>query len=284
MLSADQALTAWAERVRLNREQVEQHKEAEAGRDFYAPVASLFRADPSRTDDPVLDVLRTLVRPDDTVLDIGAGGGRYALPLALVVREVLALDPSEGMLAILGQGMAEHGITNVRLVQSRWPVNAATAEQRGASAPERKLEADVALIAHVGYDIEQIGPFLDAMERAARRLCVAVLLDGPPPSAADQLWPEIHGLQRASLPALREFLEVLLARGTLFEVRLMERTPMSYAEPEQALAWARQQLWTRPGSAKDQRLQRLVHERLIPGEGGLTLAGQPRRVGVVTWH
>ena len=25
--------------------------------------------------------------------------------------------------------------------------------------------ADVALIAHVGYDIEEIGPFIDAMER-----------------------------------------------------------------------------------------------------------------------
>jgi SAM-dependent methyltransferase len=263
------ALEAWAARVRANREQVEQHREVESARDFYAPVAGLFRADLRRTDDPVLDLLRALVGPDQTLLDIGAGGGRFALPLALVAREVIAVDPSPGMLAILREGMAEHGIENIRPVDGRWPMQG--------------LEADLALIAHVGYDIEAIGPFLDAMERAARQRCLAVLLDGPPPSAADALWPEIHGVQRASLPALPEFLTLLLARGHLFEVRLIERTPMSYTEPDQAVAWARQQLWTRLGSPKDDHLQALVKQRLRPVDGGFVLHGQPRRVGVVTW-
>jgi SAM-dependent methyltransferase len=269
--SAEAALEAWAARVRANREQVEQHREAEPARDFYASVAGLFRADPRRADDPVLDVLRSLIAPADSVLDIGAGGGRFALPLALQAREVVAVDPSPGMLAILHEGMAEHGIGNIRLVEGRWPGIAVG------------LEADLALIAHVGYDIEAIGPFLDAMEHAARRLCVAVLLEGPPPSAADALWPEIHGVQRASLPALPEFLTLLLARGRVFEVRLIERAPMTYAQPEQALAWARQQLWTRPSSARDDRLRQLVERRLQPVEGGYLLAGQPRRVGIVTW-
>jgi SAM-dependent methyltransferase len=270
--AAEQALEAWAARVRANREQVEQHREGEAARDFYAPVASLFRADPRRTDDPVLDVLASLLSSDDSVLDIGAGGGRFALPLALTAREVIAVDPSPGMLSILREGMAEHDIANVRCVQGRWPESAAG------------LQADVALIAHVGYDIEAIGPFLDAMEQAAGRLCVAVLLEGPPPSAADALWPEIHGVQRAQLPALPEFLSLLLARGRLFEIQLIERTPQRYTEPDQALAWARQQLWTLPGSAKDARLRSLVQSRLQPADGGAyVLQGQPTRVGIVTW-
>jgi SAM-dependent methyltransferase len=269
--SAEQVLEAWAARVRANREQVDQHREAEAARDFYAPVASLFRADPRRSDDPVLDVLASLLSADESILDIGAGGGRFALPLALVAREVIAVDPSPGMLSILREGMAEYGIGNVRCVEGRWPDSAAG------------LHADVTLIAHVGYDIEAIGPFLDAMEQAARRTCVAVLLEGPPPSAADALWPEIHGVARASLPALPEFLTLLLARGRLFELRLIERTPQRYTDPEQALAWARQQLWTRPGSARDERLRSLVQQRLRPDEGGYVLPGQPRRVGIVTW-
>jgi SAM-dependent methyltransferase len=268
--SAEQALEAWAARVRANREQVEQHREGEAARDFYAPVASLFRADPRRGDDPVLDVLTSLLSSDDSVLDIGAGGGRFALPLALVAREVIAVDPSPGMLSILREGMAEHGIRNIRLVEGRWPLD---------DTPQ----ADVAFIAHVGYDIEAIGPFLDAMEHAAHRLCVAVLLEGPPPSAADALWPDIHGVQRAQLPALPEFLTLLLARGRLFEMQLIERTPQRYTDPEQALAWARQQLWTRPSSAKDERLRSLVQQRLRRVEDHYVLPGQPLRVGVVTW-
>ena len=63
------------------------------------------------------------------------------------------------------------------------------------------MAADVALISHVGYDVEDIGPFLDAMEGSARRLCVAVLLERPPPTPADRLWPLIHGVERAS-PAI----------------------------------------------------------------------------------
>jgi SAM-dependent methyltransferase len=213
--------------------------------------------------------LRALVRPDDTVLDIGAGGGRYALPLALAVREVVAIDPSAGMLRVLRDGMTEHAIDNIKVVNGRWPGTAET--------------GDVALISHLGYDVEDIGPFLEAMEAAARRTCVAVLLEQPPPTQADRLWPAIHGVERAALPALPEFLTLLLARGKLFEVRLVDRSPQSYAQPDQLLTWLRQQLWTSPGSAKDQHLERLLQERVDQRDGRYALSWQPVRIGVVTW-
>src|SRR5207302_5522139 len=79
--SQAQALEAWAARVRANREQVDQFREANPS-DFYAPVAGMFRADPRRRDEPTLEALRSILQPGDTLLDIGAGGGRYALPLA----------------------------------------------------------------------------------------------------------------------------------------------------------------------------------------------------------
>ncbi|TMF02817.1 MAG: class I SAM-dependent methyltransferase [Chloroflexi bacterium] len=103
--SADEALHAWAARVRANREQVDRFREA-SPTDFYAPIAGMFRSDPHRRDEPTLELLRSLVLPTDTVIDIGAGGGRYALPLALVTREVVALEPSEGMRRVLQEGMA----------------------------------------------------------------------------------------------------------------------------------------------------------------------------------
>src|SRR6266851_10178451 len=114
------ALAAWAARVRANREQVELVREA-APADFYAPVAGMFRSDPRRRDEPTLEALRARVRPTDTVLDIGAGGGRLALPLALETRQVIAIDPSEGMLRVLREGMAEHHIGNIEVIKGRWP-------------------------------------------------------------------------------------------------------------------------------------------------------------------
>jgi SAM-dependent methyltransferase len=264
------ALAAWAARVRANREQVELVREASAA-DFYAPVAGMFRADPRRTDEPTLETLRSLIEPTDTVLDIGAGGGRYALPLALLAHEVIALEPSQGMRRVLQEGMAEYGIGNIQALDVRWP------------SQTLELQADVALMSHIGYDIEEIGPFLDAMEAASRRVCVAVLLSQPPPTEADRLWPMVHGVERATLPSLPEFLSLLLARGKLFEVHLVERSPQTYTETNQVLTWLRQQLWTAPGSEKDQKLERVARERLQERDGRYALSWDPVSIGVVTW-
>lgn len=268
--TAEEALRAWAARVQANREQVDQFREASAA-DFYAPIAGMFRADPRRRDEPTLEALRELVQPTDIVLDIGAGGGRYALPLALVAREVVAIEPSDAMRRVLAEGMAESDIRNIRALSGRWP------EVAG------EMTGDVALMSHIGYDVADIGPFLDAMDSAARRARIAVLLSQPPPTEADRFWPLIHGVERAALPSLPEFLSVLLARGRLFEVRLVDRSPQTYQQPDQALAWLRQQLWTAPGSQKDALLERLARERLQERDGRFALSWEPVRVGLVVF-
>jgi SAM-dependent methyltransferase len=269
--SAGAALEAWAARVRANRDQVERVRESPERADFYAPIAAAFKADPHRTDEPALDVLRSLVRSGETWLDIGAGGGRYALPIALLAREVVALDPSDGMLAVLRETMAETGIANVRPVQSRWPA-------------AQLLAADVCLISHVGYDIEEIGPFLDAMEASAKRLCVAVLLAEAPATPAAAFWPDVVGESRQLLPALPEFLALQLARGQLCEVRLLERAPVSYGSRDAMFAWLRQQLFVDEGSERDRRLLALVQERVVERDGRFSMpGGRPVPLGVVTW-
>lgn len=270
-LTREAALVAWSVRVRGNRQQAERVREAAPGPDFYAPIAHAFKADPRRTDEPALDYLRSLVDPNDTWLDIGAGGGRYALPLALLAREVIAVDPSEGMLNVLRESMVEQDIQNIRIVHSRWPV-------------DPPPPADVAMIAHVSYDIEDIGPFLDAMEASAKRLCVAVLLAESPAQAAAPFWPRIHGEDRVALPALPEFLALLLARGRLPSVWLSERRPTHYHDREQALGFLRQQLFIQPGGAKDTRLVELVNDSIGGLSEGFALADDPIPLGVVTWE
>lgn len=271
--AAAAAEASWAARVRANREQVERLREVPDGADFYAPVTRLFRADPARDeDDPVLARLLALARPDDRWLDIGAGAGRYALPLARRVREVVALDPSESMLATLREGMAEYGVRNIDAIQGRWPDAAAG----GA------LRADVALIAHVGYDVEAIGPFLDAMEAAASRLCVAVLMERAPASAAEPVFAAVHGEPRASLPGLPEFLRLLLDRGRLFEVVLTEPEPRRWPSRDDLRTFLYRQTWVDPGSAKGRALEAAA--AALPAEpDGSILDGRRQRIGVVSW-
>lgn len=261
----------WAARVRADREQVERLREVAEGADFYAPVAHTFVDDPRRTDDPVLDLLLDLAGDDDRWLDIGAGGGRYALPIALRVREVVAIDPSPRMRETLRAAAVAFGIENVTVLDGRWPM--------GGAAPS----GDVALMAHVGYDVEEIGPFLDAAEAAAHR-CVAVLMDRSPPSVAAVLWPPVHGEERVELPALDDLVELLRARGRRPRLRSVPRVPPAWDDEDELLASLRRQLWVEPGSVKDGRLRAALATAVVRTEGKLQLPGGPRRIGVIDWE
>ena len=270
---------SWAERVRANREQVDRVREVPDGQDFYAPVRSLFRADPTRTDDPLVAALLALVRPGDTWLDVGAGAGRFALPIARALDpsggSVVALDVSPSMLEALAEIAEDHAIENVRTVELRWPP-----ESSGLD-----FGADVGLIAHVGYDIEQIGPFLDALEAASRRLCVALLMERAPASAADPFWPPVHGEERIPLPALPDAVELLTARGRNPTETRIAIEPRRFESREELGGFVRRQLWIAPDGPKERRLEAALDDLTEQTDDGWTLKGRSAsNVGVVTWR
>ena len=272
---------AWAARVQANAEQVDRFREVPDGADFYAPVTGLFRADPRRTDEPVLDALLRLIEPGETWIDIGAGAGRYALPIAIALApsggRVIAVDASHGMLDALLDVQTEHGVTDVEVVESRWPPADGSSLERFA--------ADVALIAHVGYDIESIGPFIWAMESVTQRLCVAVLMERQPSSIADACWPPVHGEARVALPALPDFIELLRARGREPSVEMLVREPRRFASREELDGFLRRQLWIEAERAADERFQAALDDLIVvDADGGVGLRGQqPLPIGVVTW-
>jgi SAM-dependent methyltransferase len=60
------------------------------------------------------------LKSEYTVLDVGAGTGRLAIPIAKRVKSVTAIDQSKGMLACLQENMEKEGITNITCVNKRW--------------------------------------------------------------------------------------------------------------------------------------------------------------------
>jgi len=63
---------------------------ADVPADCWQTLARNFRVPGDPAADPTPDALATLIGPDDAVIDVGAGGGRVAVPLARQCREVVA--------------------------------------------------------------------------------------------------------------------------------------------------------------------------------------------------
>jgi molybdenum cofactor cytidylyltransferase len=272
------AEAAWAARVRANRDQVERIREVSDGADFYAPVRSLFRADPTRTDDPILAELLRLVRSGDRWLDVGAGAGRFALPIARMLDDsggsVVALDASPSMLEALREIAEDYAIENVRTIEARWP-----------TADPAAFDADVSLIAHVGYDVDEIGRFVESLEAAASRLCVAVMTEQPPASAADPFWPLVHGEPRSTLPALPDLVDLLRARGRDPAVSRMAGVPRRFESRDALRGFVQRQLWIDPAGAKAGRLERALDDLAAQDGDGWIITGRIQsETGVVTWH
>src|SRR5215471_20456295 len=156
--SSMSALEAWKQRVAAHREQSHRMRSAlgVTGQDRWEPFSSFFKADPRRTDDREVNRLAQEVTSATTLLDVGAGAGRFALPLALRCKRVTAVEPSPSMGATLRHLAAEAGIENVTLVASPWH--------------EAEVEpADVVLSADVLYAIEDIGAFVTKLAAHARQ-------------------------------------------------------------------------------------------------------------------
>ena len=176
----------------------------------------------------------------------------------------------------LAQLQTEHGIFNLDVRDERWPSDDPTIEDIG----------DVALIAHVGYDIEPIGAFLDTLDRAARRECVALTFDRAPGSLFWQAWPLVHGEEHVQLPGGADLVALLRARGATVDVSPIagtRRVRWSFDSFDEAMEWARRRLWLSEQSSKLPLLQDAVRAILVEADGRWALPDRPTQQ-LIRWR
>ncbi|KAF1077509.1 class I SAM-dependent methyltransferase [Methanogenium sp. MK-MG] len=102
--------------------------------------------------------------PTDTVLDMGAGTGRYAVSLAQNAAHVTALEPSKGMLAFFEENMTNAGMVNYSVVNKTFEDT-----EIGTDIPVH----DVVFASNsLGFDDLRAG--LEKLDSAAKK-CVHIL-------------------------------------------------------------------------------------------------------------
>ncbi|WP_286820252.1 class I SAM-dependent methyltransferase [Desulfobacter sp. UBA2225] len=61
-----------------------------------------------------------ILTPKTRVLDVGAGPGSWALPMAKLCAHVTALEPSGGMIDIMSKRIEQEKVDNISIVQKTW--------------------------------------------------------------------------------------------------------------------------------------------------------------------
>jgi SAM-dependent methyltransferase len=247
---------SWRELVERRRAEV---GERAASDDPWALRATRFAARPASRPDAFLGFLEPWLEPRRTLIDVGAGTGRHAVPLAARVDWVTAVEPSQGM-----RERIPHA-DNMTVIASAW-------------LDAEPAPADLVICVHALYEVPEPVPFIEKLEASARERVFVVLRDAGHPHPAELY----AGSRLGREPGLRDCFLLLRQLGVAPDVAMF-RYPESHRfdSLDQAAEECRQAL----GPLWDENEGRAwLARNLRPDEDGtLVHPGAEVTAGVLHW-
>ena len=213
-------------------------------------------------------VIRLLAEGSDpaALLDVGAGTGRVALPIAAAGWTVTAVERDPGMLEAL---RSEATGQSIDVVEGSWP-----------DVPVGHFT--VSLASHVAYDVADIGPFLRALTEHGSTVVLEVT-DRHPWVGLGPLYRELHGLDRPDGPTAEDLIAVVEeVTGVATSVERWRRPGDLWFESwDEATAYYGRRL-VLPGERWPE-LTALLGERLVEKDGRLVPTGEDRDLVTIWW-
>jgi 2-polyprenyl-3-methyl-5-hydroxy-6-metoxy-1,4-benzoquinol methylase len=221
--------------------------------------------------DPFFLRLRDEVTPQTSVLDVGAGTGRFTVALAPQAQHIIAVEPSAVMLDYLRRDAREQGLTNISYVQTTWQ-----------DAPA-DLHADIVICSHVLYPIRDIVPFLAKLQSATRCTCYIYLRATQMDALTAHLWRHFHGDERCLQPGYIHSLDVLYAMGIYANVEVVTLTPsFRYPSLDIAVEELLEQLIL-PDNQQTRSELRVLAEKWLVERDGMLVPPIEKIVSAVIW-
>lgn len=212
--------------------------------------------------DEFLQVLEPHLSPRKTLIDVGAGAGRHAIPLAERLEWVTAVEPSEGMRSHIPPR------DNMTIIASTW--------EDAEVAP-----ADLVICSHVLYGVEDPVPFLAKLDRSARDRVFVMMRESDLPHPATLIRTRLLGDAGPRLPRFSELFMLLMRMGIAADVDFLAYPVVTrYSDMEEALVDCR----TLVGDGWDEAAGRAALEKILQPDGGeLVFDGGVVRSGVAHW-
>jgi len=226
------------------------------------------------TGDPLLARLRRATGSTTTLLDVGAGTGRYALALAPKVAQVVAVDASRAMLGVLRRTARQQGLINIRCVESPW-------EDVGLAAV---ASADVAVCSYVLPLVAEAKPFLAKIDAACRQRAFVSMNAMSADAVVDPFWRHFHGAPRRPGPTYLDAAAILSDLGLSPEVEVVEvRTRVRHADLRAAVRAYCEMLVLPDTPAVRAELRSLLSGWLVEEAGSLRSPVKTVPTAIVSW-
>ena len=135
--------------------------------------------------DSLLDFVLKGVDASDTAIDIGAGTGRWTIPLAKRIKSLTSIEPTSGMAEMLKENLKNGRLRNVEILAQTWE----------DATPSMH---DIVVCAHGMYASEDLAAFVRKMERYARKTCYMAVRIPPADGILSELSLKIHGCRHDS--------------------------------------------------------------------------------------
>ena len=166
------------------------------------------------------------IGPDTTILDIGAGAGRLAVPLARIAGKVTAIEPSSGMLGLLVRNAEDAGLDNITGIMKRW-------EDIEAGVDVGKH--DLVLACH-SLGMLEIRKALTKMNMLAEKYVCIYDFGGRRVWDFSDLWPRLYGEEFVPGPCYIYLVNLLYSMGINANVEVKtHRSEQRYGDMDEAL-------------------------------------------------
>ncbi|MCK4398958.1 MAG: class I SAM-dependent methyltransferase [Methanophagales archaeon] len=219
---------------------------------------------------------RLEIEPDYTVLDIGAGPGTVAIPLAKIVKGVTAVEPSEGMLARLKENASKEHLANVTYINKKW-------EDVGIGEDMEEREHDI-VIASYSLVMKDIKTTLLKMNDAAKR-SVYIFAGAGREKAGSSFWATFH--KGKPSPDYIFLYNILYQLGIYANVEIMNSNyDMQFRDLDAAVQHYIQHFkgWMDISSGdNEEKLRAYLSDNLVEEEGMLALK-QKLKTAMIWWR
>ncbi|MGB4049413.1 MAG: methyltransferase domain-containing protein [Candidatus Methanoculleus thermohydrogenotrophicum] len=207
------------------------------------------------------------IPPGSSVLDIGAGPGSLAVPLALAGYQVTVVEPSAGMRAAMQDYREISGAPEIRVIPTRWE-----------DADPGEVGRHDVVVASFSLGLDAIGPSLLKMDAAAKRSVHLFWFLTPPAwtRANVILWPEVHGSEFVFEPTADLLWNVLCQLGIYPNIMVEHvKKGQRYPAEEEAVADYCRRLYVRD-NRQCEIVASFVHERIVQTETGFCIPGSSK--------